>query len=219
MSQRQSSCARRREVAGRAGLERLQQARRLVVVFGLARDRQRAVEALARDQREREVDQRDLLEAQVQQLHPAHADRSRPGRPGCRRCRPSGRGGRAAAGGSRRARSGSGAPAPTSARSPRTHGGGVEPSRSHRQQRRPVVDRDAGVVGLHQRRPIGGAAVELDDVGHRPDAVADQAREDAPFALGPHGGSRRPRSPGSASCSAAARPAARPRGRPRRGRR
>ena len=66
----------------------LQQARRLVVVVGLPRDRQRAVEALARDQREREVDQRDLLEARMQQLRPARADRSRPGRPGCRRCRP-----------------------------------------------------------------------------------------------------------------------------------
>jgi len=41
---------RRPEVTGRASLERLQQARRLVVVFGLARDRQRTVEALAGDQ-------------------------------------------------------------------------------------------------------------------------------------------------------------------------
>ena len=54
-----------------------------------------------------------------------------------------------------------------------------------RQQRRPLVDGDAGVVGLHEPHAAHRAAVELHDVGHAADAVADQAREDAPFALGP----------------------------------
>ena len=51
-----------------AGLERAQEARRLVFVVGLLRDRQRALEPLARDEREREVDQRDVVEARLQQL-------------------------------------------------------------------------------------------------------------------------------------------------------
>ena len=53
------------------------------------------------------------------------------------------------------------------------------------QQRGPVVDGDAGVVGLHQGRPVGRAAIELHDLRHGLETVADEAGEDAPLALGP----------------------------------
>ena len=55
----------------------------------------------------------------------------------------------------------------------------------HRKQRGPLIDGDAGVVGLHEAHAAQRAAVELHDVGHAADPVADQAREDAPLALGP----------------------------------
>ena len=54
-----------------------------------------------------------------------------------------------------------------------------------RQQHCPLVDGDAGVVRLHLAHATLGAAIELDDVGHAADSMADQAGEDAPFALGP----------------------------------
>ena len=55
----------------------------------------------------------------------------------------------------------------------------------NRQQRRPLIDGDAGVVGLDEPHAAHRAAVELHDVGHAADPVSDQPREDAPFALGP----------------------------------
>ena len=55
----------------------------------------------------------------------------------------------------------------------------------HRQDRRPLVDRHAGIIGLHELRAARRAAVELHDLGHAGDAVPDQAREDSPLALGP----------------------------------
>ena len=59
------------------------------------------------------------------------------------------------------------------------------PVANERQQRGPLIDRDAGVVGLHERHPGGRAPIELHDIGYAADAVPDQAREDPPFALGP----------------------------------
>ena len=58
-------------------------------------------------------------------------------------------------------------------------------SSRHRYQRRPLVDRDASVVGLQLAYAAIGAAMVLNDVGHAAHAVADQAREDPPFAIGP----------------------------------
>ena len=80
--------ARGLQVATAAGLERVQQPRRLVVVVRLPADGQRGREAFARHEREREVDQREIREARVAGAGPRRADRTRPGRPGCRRCRP-----------------------------------------------------------------------------------------------------------------------------------
>ena len=55
----------------------------------------------------------------------------------------------------------------------------------NRQQRRPLIDGDAGVVGLDETYASLRAAVELHDVGHAADTVPDQARENSPFTLGP----------------------------------
>src|SRR6202795_4822640 len=55
----------------------------------------------------------------------------------------------------------------------------------NRQQRRPLIDGDAGVVGLDEPCAAQRPAVELLDIGHAADPVSDQTREDAPFALGP----------------------------------
>ena len=208
MSQRQSSSRVGQQVAAAARLERREQARRLVVVFGLPADRQRAVEALAGDQREREVDQRELLEAREQRA---------PGASGSKSAGPTGMQTLSAL--RSRCTSCSSwiassairqwcASAHQCAQSSNTCAR-VRAVALDRQQRRPLVDRDAGVVGLHELRAGRRAAVELHDVGHRTDAVADQAREDAPFALGPVAEVARRRSPGSAWCSAAARPARR----------
>jgi hypothetical protein len=54
-----------------------------------------------------------------------------------------------------------------------------------RQERAPLIDRDAGVVGLHEPHAAERAAVELHDVRDAANAVADEPREDPPFALGP----------------------------------
>ena len=48
-----------------------------------------------------------------------------------------------------------------------------------------MVDGDARVVGLDQGGTVGRAAIELHDIRDRLDAVADEARQDAPLAFGP----------------------------------
>jgi len=55
----------------------------------------------------------------------------------------------------------------------------------NRQDRGPLIDGCAGVVGLHLLRASHRAAIELHHVGNAADAVADEPREDAPLALGP----------------------------------
>ena len=57
---------RRLKVAGAAGLERDEEARRLVVVILLPADRQRRGEAFARHEREREIDERKMGERGAQ---------------------------------------------------------------------------------------------------------------------------------------------------------
>src|SRR4029450_11611489 len=47
------------------------------------------------------------------------------------------------------------------------------------------MHRPPGGVRSNGLGPRARAAIELDDIGNATDAVADQAREDAPFALGP----------------------------------
>src|SRR4029453_382214 len=54
-----------------------------------------------------------------------------------------------------------------------------------RQDRRPLVDGGARIVGLHELRPALRAPVELHDFRHAVDAVSDEPRENAPLALGP----------------------------------
>jgi len=54
-----------------------------------------------------------------------------------------------------------------------------------RQQRRPLIDGYTRVIGLHELRPIDAASIDLHDIGNASDTVADQPREDPPFALGP----------------------------------
>src|SRR6185295_4940716 len=54
-----------------------------------------------------------------------------------------------------------------------------------RENGRPLVDGRAGIVRLHELRPALRAAVELHHFGNAIDAVADEAREDPPLALGP----------------------------------
>jgi hypothetical protein len=48
-----------------------------------------------------------------------------------------------------------------------------------------LIDGRTRVVGLHELRPCDRAAVELHDVGHAVDAMADEPRENPPLALGP----------------------------------
>ena len=48
-----------------------------------------------------------------------------------------------------------------------------------------MIDGDARVVGLHQPCTAWRPAIELNDVRNAPDAVADESRENPPFALGP----------------------------------
>src|SRR5262249_39837493 len=55
----------------------------------------------------------------------------------------------------------------------------------YRQDRRPLIYRRAGVIGLDVLRAAQGAAIELHHLGHAADAVPDQSREDPPFALCP----------------------------------
>ena len=87
-----------------------------------------------------------------------------------------------------------------------------------RHQRRPLVERRAGIARL-QRAPAASSSA-----GRRSSAFATGAPgrrprrvEDAPLALGPGPEVDARRLAGSAWCSAAPRPSARPRGRPRRG--
>src|SRR5205085_11032725 len=49
----------------------------------------------------------------------------------------------------------------------------------------PLVDRHAGIVGLDDAHATDASAIELDDVGHAGDAVADQPGEDPPLAFSP----------------------------------
>src|SRR5690349_10021027 len=55
----------------------------------------------------------------------------------------------------------------------------------HRQQRRPLIDGHAGVVGLDDAHAADPSPVELDHFRNAGDPVADQPREDSPFALRP----------------------------------
>ena len=206
------------QVAAATRFQRVQQARRLVVVVLLLADRQRRGKALAaRSARTRNRSARSARTAAAAPA-PQHADRSRPARTGCTRCRPSGPGARGAARGWRRARSGSAGQRPPM-RAILEHMAQHATVARHRQQGRPVVHGDAGVVGLHQRRPAGGAAIELHDIGHRPDAVARPAAPGCATRARSSGGSRLRSCTESASCSAASRRAASPRERPRRARR
>ena len=88
-----------------------------------------------------------------------------------------------------------------------------------RQQRRPLVDGDAGVVGLHQRRAVRRAAVELHDVGHAARCRGRSGARGCATRARSMRRSRRRRWRGSASCSGAARRARPLRGTPRRARR
>src|SRR5205823_13899638 len=50
---------------------------------------------------------------------------------------------------------------------------------------RPLIDGNAGVVGLDEPCATHRPTIELHDIGDAADPVSDQPREDAPFALGP----------------------------------
>src|SRR4029453_16000688 len=175
---------RRRKVAGATGLERDQEARRLVVVLLLPADGQRCGQAFARHKREREVDEREMCEGHTQ---------TNPRRVGIeirRRIRDADvvrldievnelqrmnlleRG---------EAMMRERPPVRAVLEDVPQHGAVAGDG----QQRGPLIDGDARVVGLHLAHAALVAAVEPHDTGHAANSMSDQAREDPPFALGP----------------------------------
>src|SRR6266508_1174902 len=172
------------QLAVASRFERGEQARRLIVVFLLPPERQRNRETLARNEREREVDQRELRKHRTQpqvggirieargrvrnadvvaldiEVHELERVDYIQRQQAVMRERP---------------------PVRTILEHVTVHAAVA----SHGQQRGPLVDGNARIVGLYKLRAAEPSSIELHDVRDAGDTVADQPGEDPPLALGP----------------------------------